>query len=361
MSNILCKMLCPIILALAVLFNSFGNFVGIGDIIPTENCPFGGDCCGTTATETTNGGCNCTCGCHNTTVADITTTPNSTSTHTNNGPTQPAGADEDPLAAINTKQLITSQQFAGYRWNPEGQYYYANDKECWQENANYNVVYDQMTPLTAMFIDCLRIKFNYGGQDWMIQFWKGQYGWLLLGAEMGVFVAEERTTKSLTEPSSVPATELSTEETTNEPATESVTADPDTEPTNAGSTSVNLSNYYCAAEDDWLYMQLDCYYVEESQGTYERIFSRPYAKHWWSIGLVKGQITKYTAPRNELKVKARITFKDAEMADAFVASLEEAGFRKGASNVTSQMRDDTYYREGADVWILWSNLYQSAF
>ena len=121
MSNILCKMLCPIILALAVLFNSFGNFVGIGDIIPTENCPFGGDCCGTTATETTNGGCNCTCGCHNTTVADITTTPNSTSTHTNNGPTQPAGADEDPLAAINTKQLITSQQFAGYRWNPEGQ------------------------------------------------------------------------------------------------------------------------------------------------------------------------------------------------------------------------------------------------
>ena len=240
----------------------------------------------------------------------------------NGGPTQPAGADEDPLSSINVKQLITSQQFAGYRWNPEGQYYYTDDKECWQSNAGYNEVYDQMTPLTAMFIDCLRVRFNYGGKDWMVQFWKGQYGWLLLGAEIGLYTAPEGEVSGV---------------------------------------HGDINHYDCAAQEDWLYMQLDCYYAEQGIGPYERLFSRPYAKYWWPTGFVKGQLTKYTAPRSELKVKARITLKDEVMADAFVAALEQAGFRRAASNVTSQMVDDTYYREGVDVWILWSDLYQVAF
>ena len=247
---------------------------------------------------------------------------NQQGSNNNGGPTQPAGADNDPLSSINVKQLITSQQFAGYRWNPEGQYYYTDDKECWQSNAGYNEVYDQMTPLTAMFIDCLRVRFNYGGKDWMVQFWKGQYGWLLLGAEIGLYTAPEGEVSGV---------------------------------------HGDINHYDCAAQEDWLYMQLDCYYAEQGKGTYERLFSRPYAKYWWPTGFVKGQLTKYTAPRSELKVKARITLKDEVMADAFVAALEQAGFRRAESNVTSQMVDDTYYREGVDVWILWSDLYQVAF
>lgn len=249
-------------------------------------------------------------------------TTNTNNNKPNGGPTKPAGADEDPLSSINVKQLITSQQFAGYRWSPEGQYYYTDDKDCWQVNAGYNEVYDQMTPMTAMFIDCLRVRFNYDDKDWMVQFWKGQYGWLLLGAEIGLYTAPEG--------------EVSGEH-------------------------GDINHYSCAAQEDWLYMQLDCYYAEEGKGTYQQLFSRPYAKYWWPTGFVKGQLTKYTAPRSELKVKARITFKDAEMTDAFVAALKDVGFRRAASNVTSQMVDDTYYRDGNDVWILWSNLYQSAF
>lgn len=244
------------------------------------------------------------------------------SSSSNGGPTRPTGADEDPLSSINVKQLITSQQFAGYRWSPEGQYYYTDDKECWQSNAGYNEVYDQMTPLTAMFIDCLRVRFNYDNKDWMVQFWKGQYGWLLLGAEIGLYTAPEGENTGI---------------------------------------HGDINHYDCAAQEDWLYMQLDCYYAEEGEGTYELLFSRPYAKYWWPTGFVKGQLTKYTAPRSELKVKARITCKDEAMTDAFVAGLKDAGFRRAASNVTSQMVDDTYYRDGNDVWVLWSNLYQTAF
>lgn len=243
-------------------------------------------------------------------------------TNGNGGPTAANPNDTDPLSSINVKQLITSQQFAGYRWDPDGQYYYTDDKDCWQSNAGYNEVYDQMTPLTAMFIDCLRVRFNYGGKDWMVQFWKGQYGWLLLGAEIGLYTAPEG---------------------------------------QVSGTHGDINHYDCAAQEDWLYMDLACFYAEQGKGTYEQLFYRPYTKYWWPTGFVKGQLTKYTAPRSELKVKARITLKDEAMADAFVQGLREVGFRRAASNVTSQMVDDTYYRDGNDVWVLWSDLYQSAF
>lgn len=50
--NIFCKILCPIILAIAFLFNTVGNWAGIGDIIPTDKCLFGCDCRETTTEET---------------------------------------------------------------------------------------------------------------------------------------------------------------------------------------------------------------------------------------------------------------------------------------------------------------------
>lgn len=39
-SNIFCKILCTIVLVVAFLFNTIGNWVGVGDIIPTESCVF---------------------------------------------------------------------------------------------------------------------------------------------------------------------------------------------------------------------------------------------------------------------------------------------------------------------------------
>lgn len=51
--NILCKILCPFILIIAFIFNTFGNWVGVGDIIPTEECIFGCTCHGTTQETTT--------------------------------------------------------------------------------------------------------------------------------------------------------------------------------------------------------------------------------------------------------------------------------------------------------------------
>ena len=228
-------------------------------------------------------------------------------------------------SGLNVKDLIDENgvQVLGYRYSNEGNgYYYTDDKDCWQKSAGYNEVYDNMAPMTAMFIDQVRVRFNYGGKDWMVQLWKGQYGWLLVGAEIGLYTAEE----------------------------------------GANTGNVNDINHYnCADKEDWLYMSMDCYWSEGNNGHYEKVFSRPYDKYWWPTGFVKGQLTKYTWPRTELKMKARITFKDVEMADAFVAELKASGFRRAAGAGSSELVDDSYYQNGADVTFLWSTIYHDCF
>lgn len=239
-----------------------------------------------------------------------------------------AGKDEDitykdTQSGINVQDMIDEDgvQVLGYRYSNDG-YYYTDDKDCWQKSAGYNEVYDQMAPLTAMFIDQVRIRFNYGGKDWMVQFWKGQYGWLLVGAEIGLYTAEEGA--------------------------------------NTGAVT-DINHYNCADKSDWLYMSMDCYWAEGNNGHYKKVFSRPYDKYWWPTGFVKGQLTKYTWPRTELKMKGRITFKSAEMANLFVEELRKTGFVRAAGNASNQLVDDSYYQSGADVWFLWSTIYHDCF
>ena len=232
---------------------------------------------------------------------------------------------KDTESGLNVKDLIDENgvQVLGYRYSNEGDgYYYTDDKDCWQMNAGYNEVYDNMAPMTAMFIDQVRLRFNYGGKDWMIQLWKGQYGWLLVGTEIGLYTQDEGV--------------------------------------NTGNVN-DINHYNCADKEDWLYMSMDCYWAEGNNGHYKKVFSRPYAKYWWPTGFVKGQLTKYTWPRTELKMKGRITFKDAQMANLFVEELRKSGFVRASGTASNQLVDDSYYQSGADVWFLWATVYHDCF
>ncbi len=215
---------------------------------------------------------------------------------------------------------LSENQVAGYRYEPNGDYFYTDDKECWQKNAGYNEFYDNYAPAAAMFIDQIRIRFTYENKDWMIQLWKGQYGWLFVGAETGVYTAPAGTYKG-------------------------GKGDP--------------NHYDCAAQEDWLNMQLDCYWSKNNDGHYKKIFTRPYDKYWWATGFVWGQLTKYSKPRTELKAKNRITFKSEEMANLFVQGLREAGFVRAVGS--DQLVDDSYYQSGKDVWLLWSSIQHDSF
>ena len=251
-----------------------------------------------------------------------------TKANSNKNPTKANSSNKKPANTTTTKKSSVSypgddklvdkvigpdgQQFLGYRYDDAGDFYYTDDKDCWQSNAGFNEVYDVMTPVTAMYIDVLRIRFTYGNKDWMIQLWKGQYGFLLVGAEIGVY-----------------------------------TTDAGTYTGEIG----DVNHYNCADKEDWLNMEMTCYWKENNQGSYKKAFHREYTKYWWATGFVKGQLTKYTAPRTELKMKARITFKSEEMANLFTMGLRQSGFARALGS--NQLADDSFYQNGADVWFLW--------
>ena len=63
---------------------------------------------------------------------------------------------------------------------------YHADVDCWQQYFGYNHLYDVAFDLgTDMNTDCF--DFNYGGKDYRIWLWKGDYINLGAGAEMGIY------------------------------------------------------------------------------------------------------------------------------------------------------------------------------
>lgn len=164
----------------------------------------------------------------------------------------------------------------GYLYDPVGKYYYTAAYP-WQRNFGFSEIYDIAAPLTIMFYDTIRIKFkDYKGYDWMIQVWKGQYGWVFIGGEVGVY-----------------------------------TKDPNYE----------IEFYDCASDENSLMMSLDCYYRESVTSEYTLKFSREYDLYWWATGFVPG--TAWLQNQIKLlKLDIRITLKDFEMLDKFCYALE---------------------------------------
>lgn len=185
----------------------------------------------------------------------------------------------------------------------EGFFYIENDP--WQRNFGFNRLYDWGAPITQMFYNTVRAKFNYGGKDWMIQMWKGQYGYAFVGSEIGVYT---------------------------KPVKQAV------------------EHYDCASNDDSLMMQMTLYKKDKW------LFTRTYDKYWWITGFVPGVLDKF-ADRSELTMLGLITLKDAAMKDAFVAALQSNGFTAGYNGFSTP---DTYSVEGNSVYINWKSIGQTA-
>lgn len=201
---------------------------------------------------------------------------------------------------------------ASYKYNPDGNFYYTDDKECWQKNFGFNEVYDTFAPVTMMYYDTVRTTFEYDGKEWMIQTWKGQYGVMFVGGEVGVY------TRPL------------------------------------GSIG---SHYVCADKEDWLYMETAFMWDEYSTGEYRAVFNRDYDKYWWATGFVvgfpNGSLRKTLT---EFRLVTHITFKDAEMADAFCKAFESNGFTRVSK--LNNNSPDTFVQVGPDVAFVWQNINQ---
>ena len=221
-----------------------------------------------------------------TTAPTTTTRPTTTAAPTT---TKALTGKEDPEEVIKSAAVF-SDGFLGYKYDPEGDVYYTN-KDPWQRNFGFNELYDVGASFIVFYYDTMRCKFNYAGKDWMIQFWKGQYGFVFIGAEIGVY---------------------------NKPENRKV------------------EHYDCASDEDSLKMSMTCY----RKG--KEIFSRKYATYWWCTGFVPGKLDKFS-DRSELKIQARITLKDARMLLSFCGALEENGMKLNKN----------YTTDGLDVFVTW--------
>ena len=170
------------------------------------------------------------------------------------------------LSALDDGALLS------YKYDPEGEFFYVDDLNSWQQQFGFNPLYDFAAGFTVMYYDTVRIYFDYQNRGYLLQLWKGQYGLMFIGSEIGFYEKDDK------------------------------------KPT---SSSAALNHYECAT-DHLLPMEMVCYRMD-STGTLNPLFKRKYERHWWSTGFVPG-VLKNFRDRSELVMEARVTFDTPEMA-----------------------------------------------
>ncbi len=185
---------------------------------------------------------------------------------------------------------IFNEGLAGYQYDTNGNFYYTSS-DPWQRQFGYHEAFDVAAGLVTIYMDTMRCKFEYKDKDWMIQFWKGQYGLVFVGHEIGVYTKPKTRTND---------------------------------------------HYDAASNEDALYMELTGY----RDG--KEIYHRDYGKYWWCTGFVPGTLDNLT-DRSELSLKCRITMKDYDMLLGFCDALKSNGMVLGKD----------YATDGLDVLVTW--------
>ncbi len=233
-------------------------------------------------------------------------------------------ADVDGQTLTDTVEIYVVQPFGeihnflrdhevlGYQYSYPDDYYYTNDKKCWQKYFGFSKFYDLVSPYILLEYDYVRVYFNYGGKDWMIQFWKGQYGLVFYGCEVGVYTRRQSS---------------------KEPGV--------------------FTLYNCAKEGDWLNMEQSLYHDTTGLGTYKREFSRPWGKYWWCTGFKRGHL-RVEEPARELRSVGTIEMKDQEMLNLFTAGLEQCGFTR--VEYGAELGHDCFSVEGRNVHFSWQDI-----
>ena len=179
----------------------------------------------------------------------------------------------------------------GYKYSiKDGIFYTAEDS--WQRNFGFNEMYDSAAAIGVMTYNTFRVRYTcpdkFGKKlEWMIQFWKGQYGYAFIGSEIGVYTRE----------------------------------------VNPFNTS---THYECADDDHKFYMTMDVYRENpDKPDKFNHLFTRSRVKTWWCTGFVLGTLgfAQTNVPDEngtaKLMVDSRIEFDTPEMASAFADALSE--------------------------------------
>ncbi len=225
-----------------------------------------------------------------TTTAPTTTKPTTTAPTTERTTAPAIDNNKTTTKKNNNGGGIFNEGLAGYQYDTKGNYYYTSS-DPWQRALGYHEIFDVGAGLVTIYMDTMRCKFEYKDKDWMIQFWKGQYGLVFVGHEIGVY----------------------------------------TKPKDRAN-----DHYDAASNEDALYMELTGYRDNKE------IYHRDYGKYWWCTGFVPGTLDNLT-DRSELSLKCRITMKDYDMLLGFCDALKSNGLVLG----------EDYATDGLDVLVTW--------
>lgn len=209
------------------------------------------------------------------------------------------------------RNLLEEKQILSYQYSYIDDFYYTNDKDAWQYNFGFGKIYDFASPYILLEYDYIRVFFTYEDKDWMLQMWKGQYGLVFYGGEIGIY---------------------------NRPHSDK---------------GVNeWTMFNCPAEEDWLKMEMTVWH-EDIYGNWNRELTREYDEYWWCTGFKNGHL-RQEEPADELRLTGRITLKDAEMTALVADGLAECGFAR--SNSKDAMGVDSIYVDGNDIHFSWQNI-----
>ena len=75
----------------------------------------------------------------------------------------------------------------GYEYEAGQQLMRTNAIDSFHRRLGYNIFYDMFSFLLGHILDTLRFPFEYDGKDYQVQIWRGIYGWLSNGGEIGIY------------------------------------------------------------------------------------------------------------------------------------------------------------------------------
>lgn len=198
----------------------------------------------------------------------------------------------------------------GYKYSLTDKIFYTAE-DSWQRNFGFNEVYDKAAAVGFMTYNTFRVYFTYDNLEWMIQFWKGQYGYAFIGSEIGVY-------------------------------TRPVGSD-------------NGTHYACADDNHKFYMTMNVYRQNpQNTNKYDHLFTRSRSKTWWCTGFVPGTLgfAQANVPDQngtaKLKVDSKIEFYTPEMAQAFMNGLSKITYLENNAALSGTNRTVNFVHYGSE-------------
>ena len=205
---------------------------------------------------------------------------------------------------------FSGQVETDYTYNAEDDFNFIDDKTLINGEMVREDVDENLSVCPVLFGRCISFMFESNGKKQVIEMMKGQYGFILVGAEVGVYIADA----------------------------------------DAGS----YSDFTFADDSEMIEIQLDCLWDKNGDGEYEQIFSTPQDEYRFANAFREGVLSSFSDSASELATVTKFSFDSEETAKSFAKAVKGKGFTEVLDS--EYLVADTFCAEGAEVTLMWKLL-----